>query len=66
MACFDQYPFSLACALMGIEQVMLQLVDDRPMVEALMERCGEYAVAYAAALAEPGPTCSAAAIRRPG
>ena len=54
VACFDQYPFSLACALMGIEQVMTALMDDRPMVEALMARCAEYSVAYAAALAEAG------------
>lgn len=54
VACFDQYPFSLACALMGIEQVMLQLMDDRSMVEALMARCAEYAVAYASALADAG------------
>ena len=54
VACFDQYPFSLACALMGIEQVMTQLMDDRSMVEALMARCAEYAVAYASALADAG------------
>ena len=54
VACFDQYPFSLACALMGIEQAMTRLMDDRPMVEALMARCAEYSVAYALALAEAG------------
>ncbi len=54
VACFDQYPFSLACALMGIEQAMTCLRDDRPMVEALMARCAEYSVAYAVALAEAG------------
>jgi MtaA/CmuA family methyltransferase len=54
VACFDQYPFSLACALMGIQQVMLLLIDDRPLVESLMARCSEYTVAYAAALAEAG------------
>jgi MtaA/CmuA family methyltransferase len=54
VACFDQYPFSLACALMGIEPVMVRIVEDRPRVEALMERCVEYAVAYATALAEAG------------
>ena len=54
VACFDQYPFSLACALMGIEQVMMNLSDDRPLVEALMQRCAEYAVAYGSALAEAG------------
>jgi MtaA/CmuA family methyltransferase len=54
VACFDQYPFSLACALMGIESLMTKLWDDRPMIEALMERCAEYAVAYALALAKHG------------
>ena len=33
VACFDQYPFSLACALMGIEPCMLGVMDDRPRVE---------------------------------
>ena len=54
VACFDQYPFSLACALMGIQQVMLMLVDDRPLIESLMAKCSEYTVAYATALAEAG------------
>lgn len=54
VGCFDQYPFSLACALMGIEQLMLSLSDNRPLVEALLERCTEYTVAYARAMAEAG------------
>jgi uroporphyrinogen decarboxylase len=54
VACFDQYPFSLACALMGLEPLMIKLADDAPLVVALMERCTEYAVAYAAALAAAG------------
>jgi MtaA/CmuA family methyltransferase len=54
VACFDQYPFSLAAALMGIDTLMLTLNDDRPMVEALMERCLEYGRAYAIALSEAG------------
>jgi uroporphyrinogen decarboxylase len=54
VACFDQYPFSLACAMMGIQQVMVKLLEDRPLVEAVMERGAEYAVAYAAALANAG------------
>ena len=54
VACFDQYPFSLACALMGIEPLMVKLFDDRPLVEALMEKCGQYAIAYGQALAEAG------------
>lgn len=54
VACFDQYPFSLACALMGIDQLMLKLIDDRPLVLALMQRCAEYSAAYAEALALAG------------
>ena len=54
VACFDQYPFSLAAALMGINQVMLKLSDDPPFVEALMERTREYGEAYARALAAAG------------
>ena len=54
IACFDQYPFSLAAALMGISEIMVNLVDDRPLVEALMERCLEYALAYARSLSDAG------------
>ena len=54
VGCFDQYPFSLACALMGIERIMLAVVDDLPVVNALMDRCLEYTVAYASALAAAG------------
>ncbi|MFA6563680.1 MAG: uroporphyrinogen decarboxylase family protein [Verrucomicrobiia bacterium] len=54
VACFDQYPFSLAAALMGINEIMLKLVDDPPFVEALMERCMEYGLAYGRALANAG------------
>jgi MtaA/CmuA family methyltransferase len=53
-ACFDQYPFSLACALMGIERLMLALWDNRPLVDALLVRCEEYAVVYARAMAATG------------
>lgn len=54
VACFDQYPFSLAAALMGINEIMVRVVDDPAFVEALMARCAEYAVAYGRALAEAG------------
>jgi MtaA/CmuA family methyltransferase len=54
VACFDQYPFSLAAALMGLSQIMLRAVEDRAMVEALMERCLEHGAAYAVALAQAG------------
>jgi uroporphyrinogen decarboxylase len=54
VACFDQYPFSLAAALMGINEIMLKLKDDPAMVTALMDRCLEYGLAYARALSDAG------------
>ncbi len=54
VACFDQYPFSLAAALLGISQMMVKLKDDPPFVEAVMERALEYGVAYGRAMALAG------------
>jgi len=54
VACFDQFPFSLAAALMGINEIMLALQDDPTFVRALMDRCAEYAIAYGRALADAG------------
>lgn len=54
VACLDQYPFSLACALMGMERLMLALADDRPLVDALLERCVEYGIAYGTSLTRAG------------
>jgi uroporphyrinogen decarboxylase len=54
VACFDQYPFSLACALMGMQRVMTGILEDRSLIEAVMDRCCEYAQAYAVALAAAG------------
>ncbi len=54
VACFDQYPFSLACALMGVDRAMLALRDDRPLLTAVMERGLAYALAYGRALAGAG------------
>ena len=54
VACFDQYPFSLAAALMGMNEIMLKVHDDPPFVEALMARCAEYAFAYGSALSRAG------------
>jgi MtaA/CmuA family methyltransferase len=54
VACFDQYPFSLAAALMGINELMLALDDDPALVRALMERCLDYGLAYGGALAAVG------------
>ena len=54
VACFDQYPFSLAAALMGINEIMLKVIDDPPFVQSLMRRCADYAVSYARALGNAG------------
>lgn len=54
VACMDQYPFSLAAALMDINEIMLRLYDDPPFVAALVERCAEYTLAYGSALAASG------------
>ncbi len=54
VACFDQFPFSLAAALMGMNEIMVKVMEDPPFVTALMERCEEYAIAYATALARTG------------
>lgn len=54
VACFDQYPFSLAAALMGLNELMLALHDDPALVQALMERCHHFGLAYGRALAEAG------------
>lgn len=54
VACFDQYPFSLAAALMGIERILVKAVEDPPFVEALMHRCEAWTLAYATALGRAG------------
>jgi len=54
VGCFDQYPFSLAAALMGINEIMVKVLDDPSFVQALMNRCSEYAFAYACALGSAG------------
>ncbi len=54
VACFDQYPFSLAAALLGLQQIMFKSVDDPPFIEAVMARCAEYAFAYGQALSQAG------------
>jgi MtaA/CmuA family methyltransferase len=54
VACFDQYPFSLACAAMGVDRLMLRLLDDRPFVDALLQKCCLYTTSYAQALGAAG------------
>jgi uroporphyrinogen decarboxylase len=54
VACLDQYPFSVACQLLGTERAMLCLNDDRPLLETVMKRGIEYAASYGQALADGG------------
>ncbi|MCE5230759.1 uroporphyrinogen decarboxylase family protein [bacterium] len=54
VGCFDQSPFSLACALGGINDIMVKIIDDEDFMEALLDRCVEYCVAYGTALAGAG------------
>lgn len=54
VACFDQYPFSLAAALLGLDEIMIKSLEDRPLVEDLMERCLDYGESYGRALATAG------------
>lgn len=54
VACFDQSPFSLACALGGMDRMMMNVILEPEFVEAVMERCIEYASAYASALGKMG------------
>lgn len=54
VACFDQYPFSLACEILGIERAMMLAVDDREFLDAVLARSADYTVAYAQALASLG------------
>lgn len=54
VGCFDQYPFSLAAALAGINEIMIKVIEDPPFVAALMERCVEYGAAYAKAMSDAG------------
>jgi len=54
VACMDQYPFSLAAALMDINEIMLKLYDDPPFVAALLDRCAGYTLASGTALAAAG------------
>jgi MtaA/CmuA family methyltransferase len=54
VACFDQFPFSLAAALAGISEIMVKAAEDPPFVAALMERCLGHGTAYARALSDAG------------
>jgi len=52
--CFDSGPFSLATALRGIEQLMLDCLDDPPFVLDLLEICTDAAIRFARACGQAG------------
>lgn len=54
VGCFDQSPFSLACAVGGISRMMMKSLDDPGFVKALMNHCIDYATAYGKAMADCG------------
>ncbi len=51
---FDQSPFSLACALRGINEIMIDLYDSPTFVEKLLEITTESTINYAKAMAKAG------------
>ena len=54
VGCFDQSPFTLACQLAGLTEVLQQLLLNPRLVEALLVRCIDHGAAYAVAMAEAG------------
>jgi len=54
VGCFDQSPFSLACAVGGISEIMVRTIEDSQYVQALLARCADYAIAYGLAMAQCG------------
>jgi uroporphyrinogen decarboxylase len=54
VGCFDQSPFSLACALMGMDNAMMATISDPDLLEGLLQKCTEYCIAYGVAMAEAG------------
>ncbi len=51
---FDQSPFSLACALRGINHLMIDVYDNPAFVTQLLDICTESVLRYAKAMAEAG------------
>ena len=54
VGCFDQAPFSLASTLAGQKRVMLKSIEDRPILDSILDRCEEYATAYGLAMGRAG------------
>jgi MtaA/CmuA family methyltransferase len=54
VACFDQSPFSLSCAMAGISDLMEKVILDPEFVQALLTKSTDYVIAYGQALADCG------------
>lgn len=54
VGCFDQSPFSLACALAGMEEAMTWSMTDPDLLTHLLEKCINHVIEYAKALAGAG------------
>ena len=54
VACMDQSPFSLSCAMAGISHLMEKVILDPEFVQALLAKCTDYVIAYGQALADSG------------
>lgn len=54
VACFDQYPFSLACALLGLSQAMVLALEHPAFLVDVMRQAQNFVTAYASALAHAG------------
>jgi MtaA/CmuA family methyltransferase len=54
VGCFDQAPFSLACQALGMTAILTRIIEDRPFIEDLLEKCLEHTLAYAEAMAACG------------
>jgi hypothetical protein len=57
VACFDQYPFSLAGALLGLDQLMLRLRDDPPSCGVSWNVAWNTVAPTPSRWAPPAPTC---------
>ncbi len=54
VGCFDQSPFSLACALMGMDNAMMAMMTDPNLLDKVLQRCAEYCIEYGTALSKVG------------
>ncbi len=54
VGCFDQSPWSLVCALMGIGNAMVKLMTDPVFIEDLLVKCTACCIEYGKAMASTG------------